>query len=282
MPIAPDQGGQHSEAAETDRGSLEAELRPRIRQQEARRSSANARWRSAIWSGFSPTLSVPLQSRFGQLRENLELLPGNTELLLRAGFGWNSDSIGTVIASTAEGSYARYTLNSSSTGRRPEEFGQEARFSIDPYIRDHACVSGVNVTMRSRRSILRHSRRLHENAAALRRAGDRVSRRYCQSARRRDRPPPARTRHELMIRDMRHRSGNLFSQLLALFSQTARTSRSVADLSEKYRARVLGACGRAAPCDRRRRQPGADHGPAEYSARALPRSNFVHRAKCRT
>ena len=46
-------------------------------------------------------------------------------------------------------------------------------------------------------------------------------------------------RHELMIRELRHRSGNLFAQLLALFSQTARNSRSVADLTTKYEARVL-------------------------------------------
>src|SRR4029077_4918866 len=46
-------------------------------------------------------------------------------------------------------------------------------------------------------------------------------------------------RHELMIRELRHRSGNLFSQLLALFSQTAKTSRSVADLVTKYDASVL-------------------------------------------
>jgi two-component sensor histidine kinase len=46
-------------------------------------------------------------------------------------------------------------------------------------------------------------------------------------------------RHELMIRELRHRSGNLFSQLLALFSQTAKNSRSVADLVGKYEARVL-------------------------------------------
>jgi two-component sensor histidine kinase len=46
-------------------------------------------------------------------------------------------------------------------------------------------------------------------------------------------------RHELMIRDMRHRSGNLFSQLLALFSQTARTSKGIPDLTSKYQARVL-------------------------------------------
>src|SRR6202008_241775 len=46
-------------------------------------------------------------------------------------------------------------------------------------------------------------------------------------------------RHELMIRELRHRSGNLFSQLLALFSQTAKNYRGVADLVAKYEARVL-------------------------------------------
>src|SRR5205823_7542881 len=46
-------------------------------------------------------------------------------------------------------------------------------------------------------------------------------------------------RQELMIRELRHRSGNLFSQLLALFSQTAKNSRNVSDLAIKYEARVL-------------------------------------------
>jgi len=46
-------------------------------------------------------------------------------------------------------------------------------------------------------------------------------------------------RHELMIRELRHRSGNLFSQLLALFSQTARNSRNMAELTSNYHARVM-------------------------------------------
>ena len=46
-------------------------------------------------------------------------------------------------------------------------------------------------------------------------------------------------RHELMIRELRHRSGNLFAQLLALFSQTARNSRNLPELITKYEARVL-------------------------------------------
>ena len=46
-------------------------------------------------------------------------------------------------------------------------------------------------------------------------------------------------RQELMIRELRHRSGNLFSQLLALFSQTAKNSKTVEELVTKYEARVL-------------------------------------------
>ncbi len=46
-------------------------------------------------------------------------------------------------------------------------------------------------------------------------------------------------RHELMIRELRHRSGNMFAQLLALFSQTAKSSRTISELVEKYEARVL-------------------------------------------
>ena len=42
-----------------------------------------------------------------------------------------------------------------------------------------------------------------------------------------------------MIRELRHRSGNLFSQLLALFSQTAKNSRNMAELVSNYQARVM-------------------------------------------
>ena len=113
MPVAPDQGGQRSETAETDRGSLEAELRTRIRQQEAlaqlgERALAERDLERLLADAVS-TVAVTLSVDSVKI---LELLPGNTDLL-RAGFGWNSDSVGTVIASTAEGSYARYTLNSS-------------------------------------------------------------------------------------------------------------------------------------------------------------------------
>ena len=240
MPAAPDRGGQHSEGAEADRVSLEAELRSRIRQQEALAQlgerALTERDLERLLGDAVSTVAVMLSVDFVKI---LELLPGNTELLLRAGFGWNAGCIGTVVASTEEDSFAHYTL-ASVLPVVVADFAQETRFKVDPYLRGHACVSGVNVTIVGRDdrfygilgACTKTSRRFAAQetgflAAVANLLAGAIARSQLE------------TRHELMIRDMRHRSGNLFSQLLALFSQTARTSRSVADLSEKYRARVL-------------------------------------------
>ena len=240
MPMAGEPSGQRSEGAETDRVSLEAELRSRIRQQEALAQlgerALTERDLEQFLSDAVSTVAVTLSVDFVKI---LELLPGNIDLLLRAGFGWNSACLGKVIASTAPGSLAHYTL-----GSAPpviiEDFAQETRFRIDAYLHDHACVSGINVTIAGRDDrfygilgvCTKTPRRFAAQETAFLAAvanllAGAVARRQLEA------------RHELMIRDMRHRSGNLFSQLLALFSQTARTSRSVAELSEKYRARVL-------------------------------------------
>ena len=232
--------GQTGDGAEPDRVNLEAELRSRMRQLEAlaqlgERALAERDLEQLLADAVS-TVAVTLSV---DLVKILELLPGNTELLLRAGFGWNSACVGTVVASTVEGSYAHSTL-SSSLPVVVADFAHETRFGVDPYLRGHACVSGVNVTIAGRddRSygILGVCTKTPRQFAAQETAflaavanliAGAIARRQLEA------------RHELMIRDMRHRSGNLFSQLLALFSQTARTSRSIADLSEKYRARVL-------------------------------------------
>ncbi len=235
-----DPNGHHGEGVATDRISLESELRSRIRQQEAlaqlgERALVERDLERLLGDAVS-TVALTLSVDFVKV---LELLPGNADLLLRAAFGWGSDCVGMVIASTGPGTYAHYTLGSS----LPviiADFGQETRFSIDPYLHDHACVSGVNVTIAGRDDraygilgvCTKTPRRFAAQEAAFLAA---VANLLAGAIARRQ----LETRHELMIRDMRHRSGNLFSQLLALFSQTARTSRSVAELSEKYRARVL-------------------------------------------
>jgi two-component sensor histidine kinase len=224
----------------TERVNLEAELRSRVKQQEAlaqlgERALAEPDLERLLNDAVS-TIAVTLAVDFVKI---LELLPGNTDLLLRAGFGWKGDLVGTIIASTGPGSYARYTLDSP-LPVVTADLAAETRFRIDPYLHENGCAAGVNVTIAGRDNryygILGVGSKTPRQfstaetaflAAAANLLAGAIARRQLEQ------------RHELMIRDMRHRSGNLFSQLLALFSQTARNSKSIADLANKYRARVL-------------------------------------------
>jgi two-component sensor histidine kinase len=216
-----------------DRDNLEAELRARVKQQEA---LAQLGERALA----EPDLDRLLNDAASTVAIALSVdLVKTGELLLRAGFGWKSGVVGSVIASTGPGSYARFTLDS----RLPAmtaDFVAETRFAVDPYLHQHECISGMNVAIAGRDDhsygvlgvCSKSPRQFAPQEAAFLAAvanllAGAIARRQLEQ------------RHELMIRDMRHRSGNLFSQLLALFSQTARNSKSIADLSNKYRARVL-------------------------------------------
>ena len=121
-----------------------------------------------------------------------------------------------------------------------EDLASETRFSGSALLHDHGVVSGLTAPIAgSRRPRLWRARRAHHErrkfhdydvsflAAVANVVAGAIQRRQLDQ------------RHELMIRELRHRSGNLFSQLLALFSQTAKNSRSVAELVAKYEARVL-------------------------------------------
>jgi two-component sensor histidine kinase len=222
------------------RAYLESELRSRAKQQEAlaqlgERALAEPDLERLLNDAVS-TVALTLAVDFVNV---LELLPGGTELLLRAGFGWNTNLVGTVVASTEANTYARYTLDSLAP-IITRDFAAEARFEVAAYLKDHRCVSGMTVTIAGRdgraygilgvcttkeRPFGAQDKSFLAAAANL--LAGAIARRQLEQ------------RHELMIRDMRHRSGNLFSQLLALFSQTAKNSKSIADLATKYQARVL-------------------------------------------
>jgi two-component sensor histidine kinase len=121
-----------------------------------------------------------------------------------------------------------------------ENFAEESRFEVPRYLHEHNCTSGVTVIIAGRDGraygilgiCTANKRRFGPQETSFLAA---VGNLLAGAIQRRQ----LEQRHELMIRDMRHRSGNLFSQLLALFSQTARTSKGIADLSSKYQARVL-------------------------------------------
>jgi two-component sensor histidine kinase len=223
-----------------ERRDLESELRSRAKQQEAlaqlgERALVEPDLERLLNDAVS-TVALTLSVDFVKI---LELLPGGNELLLRAGFGWKTDLVGTVVTSTDAGSDARFTLDSA-VPVVTDDFAAETRFAIAPYLKDHACVSGVTVCIAGRDGraygilgVCTNKGRHFDPqdtaflAAAANLLAGAIQRRQLEE------------RHELMIRDMRHRSGNLFSQLLALFSQTAKNSKSIADLSSKYQARVL-------------------------------------------
>src|SRR5271154_5074239 len=224
----------------SERRNLENELRSRAKQQEAlaqlgERALAEPDLERLLNDAVS-TVALTLSVDFVKI---LELLPGGIELLLRAGFGWRTSLVGAVLTSTDAGSYAHYTLNSA-VPVVTADYAAETRFALAPYLKVHHCSSGVTVTIAGRDGraygILgvctgkaRHFGAPDTSflAAVANILAGAIQRRQLEQ------------RHELMIRDMRHRSGNLFSQLLALFSQTARTSKSIADLTSKYQARVL-------------------------------------------
>lgn len=235
-----EQNTNESAGAHGERVTLENELRSRARQQEAlaqlgERALAEPDLDRLLNDAVS-TVALTLSVDFVKI---LELLPGDTELLLRAGFGWKTNLVGSVVTSTIPNSHAGFTI-ASGTPVVTEDYAAETRFEIASYLTDHKCASGVTVKIAGRDGraygilgVCTRNRRhfgpqdISFIAAVANLLAGAIQRRQLEQ------------RHELMIRDMRHRSGNLFSQLLALFSQTARNARSVADLSTKYQARVL-------------------------------------------
>src|SRR5579864_5998415 len=120
----------------TERLSLENELRSRARQQEAlaqlgERALVEPDLERLLNDAVS-TAALTLSVEFVKV---LELLPGGAELVLRAGFGWKTDLIGSVLTTTEPGTYARVTLDSQ-TPIVIADFATETRFAVPQYLKD--------------------------------------------------------------------------------------------------------------------------------------------------
>jgi PAS domain S-box-containing protein len=224
----------------TDRQRLLRELRARAKQQEiVARLGERALTEpdlQTLFDEIAATVADILDVEFVKI---LELEPGDSELLLRAGTGWREGAVGTAHESTGRNSQAGYALASAGPVI-VTDLKSETRFEGPALLRDHGVNSGVSVPIAGRDG--RAYGVLGAHTARRRRFGEHevsflvaTANLIAGAIQRRQ----ADQRHELMIRELRHRSGNLFAQLLALFSQTARNSRSVADLTAKYEARVL-------------------------------------------
>jgi PAS domain S-box-containing protein len=224
----------------SERHRVNREVRIRARQQETlARLGESALTGRNLQQFFQEVVTTVGEILDVKLVKILELLPGDAELLLRAGIGWKPGLVGTANLSTGRDSQDGYTLAS---GRAviTEDIAAETRFSGEQLLREHGVASGLTVPIaghdgRAYGVLGAHTterRKFHDYdvsflASVANVVAGAIQRRQLDQ------------RHELMIRELRHRSGNLFSQLLALFSQTAKSSRSVADLVAKYEARVL-------------------------------------------
>lgn len=84
-----------------------------------------------------------------ELVEILELLTDGTALVLRAGVGWDEDSVGRATVGVGSDSQAGYTLSS----EEPvvvANLAAETRFTDPPLLREHGVVSGMSVVVRGR------------------------------------------------------------------------------------------------------------------------------------
>jgi PAS domain S-box-containing protein len=224
----------------TERIRMQEELRSRAKQQEAlaqlgERALAETNIERLL-SDVVATVALTLPVDFVKV---LELMPGDSDLLLRAGFGWQANCVGSIVMSQENDGYARHVLNAAAPVVTVD-FAAETRFAVPQYLRTHGCISGMSTTVAGRdgraygilgvcTSKPRHFSVQDSSflAAVANLVAGAIQRRQLEQ------------RHELMIRELRHRSGNLFSQLLALFSQTAKNSRNMAELASNYQARVM-------------------------------------------
>jgi PAS domain S-box-containing protein len=224
----------------TDRVRVHRELHMRASQQEAlAKLGAQALTESNLQTFLDDAVKTIAATLDLEMVKILELVPGDADLVVRAGIGWHEGLIGIALVSTDRSTHAGFTLASGGPVI-VEDLDSERRFCGYPLLHEHGVVSGLTIPIAGRDgraygvlgAYSGRRRRFsgHEvsfvGAIADMIAG--VIQRHQSDQ-----------RQELMIRELRHRSGNLFAQLLALFSQTAKNSRNLADLVPKYEARVL-------------------------------------------
>ena len=128
----------------TERLRVYREVRVRARQQETLgRLSERALTETDLQKFFDEVVGTVREILDVEMVKILELLPGDTELLLRAGIGWQAGRIGTTHISTGRESQAGYALASG----RPviaEDLSLETRFRGEPLLHDHGAVSGIS------------------------------------------------------------------------------------------------------------------------------------------
>src|SRR5262249_43322430 len=191
----------------TERLRINREVLVRARQQETlARMGERALTETDLQKFFNEVVSTISEILDVEMVKILELLPGDAELLLRAGVGWQPGLVGTATVSTGRDSQAGYTLASG----RPvvvDNLKTESRFTGQPLLHTHGVVSGITAPIAGRDGraygvLGAHTakqRKFHDYDVAFvwsvaNVVAGAIQRRQLDQ------------RHELMIRELRHRS----------------------------------------------------------------------------
>lgn len=134
----------------TERIEGDEELRIRIQQLDALAAlGQHALAETDLDELFARAVEVVARGVGADNTELLELLPGGTDLLLRAGTGWREGLVGSATTSADQESMAGYTLLSA----EPvivEDLEKETRFRGSWFLREHGAVSGLSVVVQGR------------------------------------------------------------------------------------------------------------------------------------
>jgi PAS domain S-box-containing protein len=132
----------------TARKCAEATLQVRARQQQAIASLGELALRERdLQQVFEHATAVAARTLEVEYCKVLELLPDGSEVLLRAGVGWQEGLVGAARVSTGRDSQAGYTLFADSPVIVADLL-EEQRFSGPPLLFDHGVVSGMSCIIR--------------------------------------------------------------------------------------------------------------------------------------
>jgi two-component sensor histidine kinase len=121
-----------------------------------------------------------------------------------------------------------------------DDLDTEKRFASPKLLRDHGVVSGLSVIIAGEDERAygvisvhsRHHRRFQPTEIDFMQAVANIIALTIQRSH-------ATERQRLLLRELRHRVGNLLTLIVSLFNNTARTTNSVEELSDKFLARVM-------------------------------------------
>lgn len=224
----------------SSRVRTEHELRMRAQRQEAvARLGARALVEDDLQKLLDDITAIVATVLDVDLADVLELVSGDTELLFRSGYGWKPDLIGRQHIPVAPGSHASYTL-AAPVPVVITDLKSETRFTPSAILMENGVISSMATTIvghdnRTYGIFSIHTRRpraFNEYDLSLLNS---IANIIAGAIQRRE----LDQRQKMMIRELHHRSGNLFSQVLSLFSQTASNSKSITELVSKYEARVF-------------------------------------------